>query len=407
MPRAYVALGSNVGDRVAYLNAALTALSKSTGVRLLEHSSFHETDPVGGPTGQGPYLNAAAAIDTALTPPELLQLLLDTEQAQGRTRSLKNAPRTLDLDLLLYGDTIRNISDPILPHPRMRERMFVLAPLAEIAPEAIDPVTKSQVRELLQDLRGVSRLPFRLDGARVLVTGSTKGIGRATALAMAKLGADVLVHGRDEAGARLVRDAIRALGRRSDYLLADLSDFEKSIELADSAWIHWNGIDVVANVAGADVLTGAMKDWNFLDKLHALWTVDVLATIMLSRWFGSRMKDHGRGVIINVGWDQAETGMDGPSGQLFGATKGAVMAFTMSLAKTVAPAVRVNCVAPGWIKTAWGETASDEWQLRVLRETPLSRWGTPEDVAGAICWLASPAAAFVTGQTIRVNGGAT
>ena len=84
-----------------------------------------------------------------------------------------------------------------------------------------------------------------------------------------------------------------------------------------------------------------------------------------------------------MGWDQAETGMEGDSGELFAATKGAVMAFTRSLALSLAPTVRVNALAPGWIKTAWGESASHAWQERVLRETPLARWGTPEDVADA------------------------
>ena len=98
--------------------------------------------------------------------------------------------------------------------------------------------------------------------------------------------------------------------------------------------------------------------------------------------------------------------MDGDSGQLFAASKGAVMAFARSLAVSLAPEVRVNCIAPGWIRTAWGETASAAWQERVRRETPLGVWGLPEDVAAAAAWLASPAAAFMTGQTIRVNGGA-
>ena len=82
------------------------------------------------------------------------------------------------------------------------------------------------------------------------------------------------------------------------------------------------------------------------------------------------------------------------------------MSFTRSLALSLAPEVRVNCLAPGWIRTAWGETASAAWQERVRRETPLGVWGLPEDVAAAAAWLASPAAAFMTGQTIRVNGGA-
>ena len=107
-----------------------------------------------------------------------------------------------------------------------------------------------------------------------------------------------------------------------------------------------------------------------------------------------------------MGWDQAETGMEGDSGELFAATKGAIMAFTRSLALSLAPSVRVNAVAPGWIKTAWGESASAAWQERVLRETPLARWGTPEDVARVARFLVGPDAAFLTGQVVRVNGGA-
>src|SRR5262249_13796306 len=121
---------------------------------------------------------------------------------------------------------------------------------------------------------------------------------------------------------------------------------------------------------------------------------------------GRRMKEAGGGVILNMGWDQAETGMEGDSGQLFGAAKATVMAFSKGLALTLAPEVRVNCLAPGWIRTAWGEAASAAWQERVRRETPLRRWGTPADVAAAARWLASPAAAYVTGQVLRVNGGA-
>ena len=82
------------------------------------------------------------------------------------------------------------------------------------------------------------------------------------------------------------------------------------------------------------------------------------------------------------------------------------MAFTRSLAMNLAPHVRVNCIAPGWIKTAWGESASGYWQDRVLRETPLKRWGTPRDIAHAAFWLVSPGSDFLTGQTINVNGGA-
>jgi 3-oxoacyl-[acyl-carrier protein] reductase len=118
------------------------------------------------------------------------------------------------------------------------------------------------------------------------------------------------------------------------------------------------------------------------------------------------MKEHGGGAIVTVGWDQAETGMAGDSGELFAATKGAIMAFTRSLALSLAPSVRVNALAPGWIKTAWGENASAGWQERAVRETPLARWGTPEDVARVARFLVGPDAAFLTGQVLRVNGGA-
>jgi 3-oxoacyl-[acyl-carrier protein] reductase len=98
--------------------------------------------------------------------------------------------------------------------------------------------------------------------------------------------------------------------------------------------------------------------------------------------------------------------MEGASGELFAASKNAVMGFSRSLAVSLAPHVRVNCLAPGWIRTAWGEKAGEVWQDRVRRETPLGRWGTAEDVAKVARFLASDDAAFITGQVVRINGGA-
>lgn len=188
--------------------------------------------------------------------------------------------------------------------------------------------------------------------------------------------------------------------------MADLRTESMCLGLAEQAWKAWNGLDIVIANAGADTLTGDAAHWPFARKLAELWAVDVQGTVTLCRALGQRMQDRGSGAVVTIGWDQAQTGMEGDSGQLFAAAKGAVMAFTLSLARTLAPQVRVNCLAPGWIKTAWGEHASALWQERVGRETPLGRWGTPEDVAKAARWLASPAAAFITGQIIRVNGGA-
>jgi 2-amino-4-hydroxy-6-hydroxymethyldihydropteridine diphosphokinase len=408
---ACVALGSNLGDRRAYLLRAAAALREHLGVSSVRLSSLYETAPVGGPAGQGPYLNAAAEVETTLPPEELLRLLLAVEAENGRVRTVADAPRTLDLDLLLYGDEVRSDPGLILPHPRMHERAFVLVPLAEIAPGRIHPVLKKCVADLLAGLQGVrpiGPIPGReLVGLRALVTGSTSGIGRSIALELAAGGADVIVHGRRSAdAAAAVAAAVRARGGRSAVLLADLRDPAACARLAAEAGALWGGLDVLVNNAGADTLTGEAGGWPFERKLGELWAVDVAATVTLARALGRQMKAAGGGVILNMGWDQAETGMEGDSGELFALSKGAVMAFTRSLALSLAPEVRVNCLAPGWVKTAWGENASEMWQERVLRETPLRRWGHPDDVAALARWAASPAAAYVTGQVLRADGGA-
>lgn len=406
---AFVALGSNLGYRRQTLDRALERLRQQPGVSVVRVSAYHETDPVGGPLGQGRYLNAVAELRTDLDPRSLLRLLLTIEAEQGRVRHERFGPRTLDLDLLLYGSDTLSIHEPdcdlVVPHPRLHERAFVLEPLTEIAPLAVHPLRQSTAADLLRQLREPLE-GKELRGQRAVVTGSSSGIGRAIALALARAGADVIVHGyRSVARGEAVAAECRALGAAAWATLADLRSTEDRARLVEQVWGQ-GPIDVWVNNAGADTLTGEARHWSFERKLEELWRVDVQATIALSRAVGQRMRQRGRGVILTVGWDQAETGMAGDSGELFAAAKGAVMAFTRSLALSLAPQVRVNGLAPGWIRTAWGEQASAAWQERVLRETPLARWGMPEDVAEAARWLASPAAAFVTGQVLRVNGGA-
>jgi 3-oxoacyl-[acyl-carrier protein] reductase len=249
----------------------------------------------------------------------------------------------------------------------------------------------------------------RLDGLVAAVTGSSSGMGAAIARELAEAGADVLVHGfSHRERAELVATEIRGLGRKSQVVLADLGVAADRSRFASEAW-DWQGrLAILVNCAGADVLTGDAAHWPFEKKLERLWQVDVLGTIELSRSIGQQMRDRESKtprVILNIGWDQAEQGMAADSGQMFGAVKGAVMAFSRSLAQTLAPQVRVNCLCPGWIRTAWGEQASEYWQERAQRQALVGRWGTPEDVARVAAFICSPAADFVAGQVVNVNGG--
>jgi 3-oxoacyl-[acyl-carrier protein] reductase len=245
----------------------------------------------------------------------------------------------------------------------------------------------------------------KLTGKNAVITGSSSGIGRAIALHLAAAGAHVLVHARaNRAGAEETAADARRHGVDAKVLLADLSRIDQLTQFPEDAW-NWRAIDILVNNAGADTLTGEAAHWPFEQKLEALWRLDVAATAVLSRTIGSRMKKRGSGTIVNIGWDQAEHGMPGDSGELFAAVKGAVMAFTRSAAQTLAPEVHVNCVAPGWIKTGWGERAGQYWQDRAESESLLGRWGTPDDVASVVAFLASPAADFINGQILPVNGG--
>ena len=245
-----------------------------------------------------------------------------------------------------------------------------------------------------------------LAGRVAVVTGASSGIGRAISLELAAAGADLLLHARSSRQQLLeVDQQIRSLGRETQLVLADLRESKEQESLIQQAW-RWRGaVDAWVNNAGVDVLTGKKAGWSFHEKLEDLWKVDVLATVYLAREAGRRMCKQGGGVVLNMGWDQVAVGMAGDSGQLFALTKGAVMAFTKSLAKSLAPRVRVNCLAPGWIKTAWGEHASEDWQKRATAESLLGRWGTPEDVARVARFLVSDDAAFMTGQVVPINGG--
>ena len=150
MTTAAIALGSNLGDRVSHLDHAVARLQ--TFIRKLKVSRYYETAPIGVSGPQPLFLNAAAVGETHLSARQLLDALLAIEGERGRERPYENAPRTLDLDLILFGDLTIEEAGLVIPHPRFRERRFVLEPLAEIAPDFHEPVTRLTVAELLSRL---------------------------------------------------------------------------------------------------------------------------------------------------------------------------------------------------------------------------------------------------------------
>ena len=152
MPTVYLGLGSNLGNRRANIDAALAALRANPAIRVLAVSTLLDTAPVGGPPGQGPYLNGAAALETDLAPAALLAELKRIEHTLGRREGPRWGPRPIDLDILLYGDEVLDTPELAIPHPRLGERRFVLEPLAEIAPEVRVPGVRLTVGELLKRL---------------------------------------------------------------------------------------------------------------------------------------------------------------------------------------------------------------------------------------------------------------
>jgi len=248
---------------------------------------------------------------------------------------------------------------------------------------------------------------MQLEGLRVVVTGSSSGIGRAIALACARAGADVTIHcARSQQAAEAVAAEVRALGRRAHMAQADITLAGDVRRLVDEAQAAHGQIDVWVNNAGADILTGAAAGWTPEQRLDLLLAVDVRGTFLCCKAVAGLMqRQAGGGQIINMAWDHVVSGLGTEEGELYSAAKGAIWAFSKSFARSQAPRVRVNVLAPGWVATKWGNELRPEIYQRIAGRIPLNRWASPEDIAAAAVFLASPAAAYITGQTINVNGG--
>ena len=247
----------------------------------------------------------------------------------------------------------------------------------------------------------------RLQDKVTVVTGASSGIGRAIALAFAAEGASVVVnYNKSGDKAQEVVREIRELPGQALALQADIADPNAVADLVETAYTEFGRIDVWVNNAGADILTGSGARLTDRQKLTLLTDVDLKGTIQCCWAVAEVMQRQGGGVIINISWDQAVHGYPGTNPQMFAAVKAGIYGFSKSLARTVAPTVRVNILAPGWIATDFANEVMDEdYYAERLAEIPLTRFGTPEEVAAAAVFLASDDSAYITGAALNVGGG--
>ncbi|MFB3101091.1 MAG: SDR family NAD(P)-dependent oxidoreductase [Gammaproteobacteria bacterium] len=247
----------------------------------------------------------------------------------------------------------------------------------------------------------------RLEHKTVVVTGASGGIGESIATTFAREGAHVVVNynSSKEKAVDIVKK-INGPGGKAVAIRANVTDPKDVTFLIDEALSELGQIDIWVNSAGADILTGKGAELSEQEKLQSLIDIDLKGTINCCWSVLPVMEQAGHGVIINMTWDLAIHGFQGRNPQMFAAVKAGVRGFSQSLAKTVAPEIRVNLVAPGWIETAFAEDImkTTYYQERIS-EIPLSRFGQPEDVANAALYLASDEAAYITGQIININGG--
>lgn len=249
----------------------------------------------------------------------------------------------------------------------------------------------------------------RLKNKTAVITGASTGIGQAIARLFASQGARVGInYNRSHEQASRLAAEIERDGGSTFTIQADVSRPDDVDRLVDEALQQLGGrIDIWANIAGADILTGEGARLDDREKLARLIDVDLRGTIYCCwRVAPIMQRQQSGGVILNMSWDLVLQGMEGRNPEMFAAVKAGVMGFSKCLARSCAPQVRVNDLAPGWIETAFAqEEMSEDYYRAVIAKTPLQRFGSPEDVAWAALYLASDEAAFITGQTLKINGG--
>jgi 3-oxoacyl-[acyl-carrier protein] reductase len=241
-------------------------------------------------------------------------------------------------------------------------------------------------------------------GQNVVITGAGRGIGRELALAFAGLGARVLVHyGYAWQEAENVIKQIDRDGGEALLVQADLSDRAETLRFIENAHTLLGTVDVWINNAGASANKAETHGLSDIERFERMLAVDVLAVWLCCQGASEYMREGSS--ILNLGWNHALDGAPGLASQLYATSKGAVISMTRSLARAYAPHIRVNCIAPGWIENEWALSRSENFRQRITQQIPMDRWGTASDIVNTALFLASPAASFITGQILVVDGG--
>ena len=247
---------------------------------------------------------------------------------------------------------------------------------------------------------------FGLRGATAVVTGGTSGLGAASAVALARAGASVLISGRDRERGESVVEKLRAAGAEAELELADLSNAVAACAFADRVLERRPQVDILVNAAGVfsrgEAVDITLEEWD------ALWRTNVTSTLLLCQRFGRRMIERGRGKIVNFSSTDGFLGV--PEQAAYNVSKGAIVQLTRTLgAEWIRHGVNVNAVAPCDFATPMIEPFLDQQEYRewIMDAIPAGRVGRPEEIAGAVLFLASRASDMVTGHNLLVDGGRT